>query len=168
MVQMKNLGYTTLMCGDGTNDVGALKHADVGVAILSAAPEKLPDPKEIKENKEKKLKEMVNIKNKGNHVRTTQEQKEKLQASLDKMMREMEQEQGQLVKLGDASIASPFTSKLSSIMCSKCFVCCQATCSKHKCCQCTNKVSDSGRHKVSCSVLATMTLPSNLMTSVFW
>jgi cation-transporting ATPase 13A1 len=118
VVQMKSLGYTALMCGDGTNDVGALKHADVGVAILANAPEKSADVREFREKiekeKEKKLKEMQAVKNKSNHVRAA-DQREKLQANLNRMMKELEETQ--IVKLGDASIASPFTSKLSSIMC---------------------------------------------------
>lgn len=119
IVCLKNLGYTTLMCGDGTNDVGALKHAHVGVAILSNAPEKLPEeripPKIIEKEKRRENGPRRRMED---GVRPRQNNSISTQSQIQQLMKELEeQDQVQVIKLGDASIASPFTSKLSSIQC---------------------------------------------------
>lgn len=126
IVSLKNLGYVTLMCGDGTNDVGALKHADVGVAILANAPEKMTDTKDIRlrlekeKEKERRQREAPPPRGRQNHAIRNENNLVQLQGNIQRMMKELEeQDQAQIVKLGDASIASPFTSRLSSIVCSK-------------------------------------------------
>ena len=119
---LKALGYTTLMCGDGTNDVGALKHAQVGVAILSSAParKKKEEKKEEKEVavKEKEGDKFDKLKRRpGAEGARPKDRVSSQQARLERMMKEMQElEEASVVKLGDASIAAPFTSKSSSIV----------------------------------------------------
>ncbi|KAL4107361.1 hypothetical protein QTP88_017720 [Uroleucon formosanum] len=98
IVTLKELGYSTLMCGDGTNDVGALKHAHVGIAILARGKEKIKLKKDMFSNKSRKTGENVSD-------------------QMKRLMKEIDEESVTVVKSGDASIAAPFTSKFSSVTC---------------------------------------------------
>ena len=110
------LSLHTLMCGDGTNDVGALKQAHIGVALLDGRPEDLPKIlKEIRERAIRKSQKSLLEHRKrwaasaGQDANVAQMQKmlESLEAA--------EEEGANLVRLGDASVAAPFTSKISTI-----------------------------------------------------
>lgn len=128
---LKHLGYYTLMCGDGTNDVGALKHANVGVSILSAPPQKM-DKKKFIEGAIESIAAPTAIETISTppgvirpdesrlspRERALLRHKEKLAATQERLQRQLkDMEEVQIVKLGDASIAAPFTSRLSSIQC---------------------------------------------------
>ncbi|CAL1689453.1 unnamed protein product [Lasius platythorax] len=115
IVSLQSLGYTTLMCGDGTNDVGALKHAPVGVAILSSPPEKVLSEKREDSRNDTFISPVSNGPRTNPRVAPAS-----TRAKLQKILKEIDnevQEQSVIVKLGDASIAAPFTSKMSSIQC---------------------------------------------------
>ncbi|XP_027037103.1 manganese-transporting ATPase 13A1-like [Pocillopora damicornis] len=150
ITKLKSKGFVTLMCGDGTNDVGALKHAHCGVALLAGAPEKLPEHGKKSAHKSKEEKQSTpaqsDDKSKNDSIKivsrshfppapvkgasraakmravargddTASNLKQEQQKRIQEMLKQIDEaDQPQVVRLGDASIASPFTSKLSSVM----------------------------------------------------
>ncbi|KAH8741211.1 hypothetical protein FG386_000118 [Cryptosporidium ryanae] len=102
------MGNTTLMCGDGTNDVGALKHSNVGVSLLpnkvdKECVRKNPSIYDVKKEIEARVR-------RGERLSRLEIQRELLKElqNMDDIPK---------VKLGDASIASPFTYKGDSPNC---------------------------------------------------
>eukprot|EP00611_Tribonema_gayanum_P000265 TRINITY_DN1017_c2_g1_i3.p1 TRINITY_DN1017_c2_g1~~TRINITY_DN1017_c2_g1_i3.p1 ORF type:complete len:415 (-),score=146.19 TRINITY_DN1017_c2_g1_i3:841-2013(-) len=103
-------GRMTLMCGDGTNDVGALKRAHAGVSIINSP--------ELEKRMQVRLE-----KSSGSRSRrgagTASRRRETHQSAVTAAMAEMHEQQldPTLVRMGDASIASPFTARTTSIDC---------------------------------------------------
>ncbi|KAN0084090.1 hypothetical protein V8E55_007594 [Tylopilus felleus] len=147
LTSLKTLGYVTLMAGDGTNDVGALKQAHIGVALLDGSPEDLQKIAEhqkmerIKKVYESQLKisarfgqppppvppaiahmypDVVEAQKKAAanlQIARERNPMEKFDlASITDALSNMEgDEEVPQIKLGDASCAAPFTSKLSHV-----------------------------------------------------
>ncbi|KAL5979332.1 putative manganese-transporting ATPase pdr2 [Asimina triloba] len=150
MTTFKTVGRMTLMCGDGTNDVGALKQAHVGIALLNAVPPPQPgdsasqtsktESKSVKSRKPKAAADSSNMSvsisvngdgsgksrslsrpdpstpsTSNRHLTAAEKQRQKLKKLMEEMNEEGDGRATPMVKLGDASMASPFTAKHASV-----------------------------------------------------
>ncbi|KAK9171895.1 P-type ATPase A domain containing protein, partial [Cryptosporidium meleagridis] len=111
-----NMGKMTLMCGDGTNDVGALKHSHVGISLLSNESSDSNNNSSINIKKNQKPSFFEIKKDIEARIRSGEKlTKAQIQQEIFKEFQNMDEMPK--VKLGDASIASPFTYKGESPNC---------------------------------------------------
>jgi cation-transporting ATPase 13A1 len=96
---------TVLMCGDGSNDVGALRRADVGISVVNNPMFERKSRTAAK----KALHAKRDAKRKYTSGRSSK--------SRSAPARNAFESDNVILELGDASLASPFTSKLPSIKC---------------------------------------------------
>ncbi|XP_024522453.1 probable manganese-transporting ATPase PDR2 isoform X2 [Selaginella moellendorffii] len=115
LITLKDVGRTTLMCGDGTNDVGALKQAHVGVALLNAVEVPGKSPSASSSTVKRQRAPTSSQTSRPNSAASRAEQQKQ---KLKQMMDEMNSDDGRsapVVRLGDASMASAFTAKHASV-----------------------------------------------------
>jgi manganese-transporting P-type ATPase len=110
------------MVGDGTNDVGALKRAHVGISIISAP--------QVEAKQRQATAKISKIKTEQQQHGSNSELKQKKRMgkpskkhakSLEESLQQLREAQEELdhVELGDASVAAPFLSRTVSIKCVK-------------------------------------------------
>ncbi|KAI8852835.1 hypothetical protein BC829DRAFT_424798 [Chytridium lagenaria] len=118
LTSLKLAGFCTLMCGDGTNDVGALKQAHVGIALLDGKKEDIEKINAIGLARRQKamLEQQAQIRERfGLPPIPPPEPANPGAVAMSSMLSDMEVDVP-TIKFGDASVAAPFTSKLSSVM----------------------------------------------------
>jgi cation-transporting ATPase 13A1 len=106
VLALNDSGLFTLMCGDGTNDVGALKAAHVGVSIVNN-PE---FERRIEEARDPSISTTLG----GKKAKGTNAKERMARAMAEVYAQDIDPT---IVKLGDASIASPFTARRTSVDC---------------------------------------------------
>jgi len=118
VIKLNNLGFTTLMCGDGTNDVAALKHAHVGVALLTGVAAKHAEQEAIPSTVQPPAVTTVNPQQQPvTPAEAAQRAREQAKKRIEELYKQMDENEQTIVRLGDASIAAPFTSRTSTIQC---------------------------------------------------
>lgn len=89
----------------------------LGVAILSSPPERASKHKQDDTKNENMISNSMLVN--GPRMNSRMSANARYNTKIQKLLKQLEQQNNVVVKLGDASIAAPFTSKMSSIECSK-------------------------------------------------
>ncbi|SPQ92942.1 unnamed protein product (mitochondrion) [Plasmodiophora brassicae] len=118
ITSLKSSGRVTLMCGDGTNDIGALKQAHVGVALLASASEYSSKAPTANREKSKSASSAGSAPATASSRRVAGSRRGAPPpgALRDRLMEDLS-DGPSVVPLGDASVAAPFTSKRSQVDC---------------------------------------------------
>lgn len=134
--ELRKSGLCVLMCGDGTNDVGALRQAEVGVALLTVQPAnkqhqqqkqkgadrphqhhqvQRPSPAQRPTSFMEMYRQIREQQEQLGRMNSAAERKAELERRRKELMNEVASDELAVAQLGDASIASPFTCRSTSI-----------------------------------------------------
>lgn len=118
LTALNHFGHQTLMCGDGTNDVGALKQAHVGMALVTSVATNQKPAASASSNtstKNARSKPAAPAAPAKGGAATAAARRAQAQQLIEQLNEQMEADEQTIVRLGDASIAAPFSTRSTSI-----------------------------------------------------